>query len=310
MLGAPSRVLREALRLRADVYHFHDPELLPVGLILKSIGRRVVYDMHEDLPKSILGKSYLPRWLLRPLSVITRVVERGVSRMFDLIVLARDDIQASVGEIEHTLLIRNYPKRELFASGERVERADGEFVVAYVGGLTPGRGAVELIEAMALVPERCRARLVIYGKFWPENLEARLRSMPGFRKVDYRGWVDHDTIPGELARADAGVVCFLPEPNHVNAGPTKLFEYMAAALPVVASDFPIWRAVIEGNDCGICVNPSEPREIAAALEYLADHRERGTAMGANGRRAVLTEYNWEVEAERLVEAYRGLTSTR
>jgi glycosyltransferase involved in cell wall biosynthesis len=306
MLGGPQRVLREALRLRADVYHFHDPDLIPVGLILKGLGKRVIYDVHEDVPKSILGKRYLPNWLIGPLAVATGAVEKSATQAFDLVILARDDIEESFRNHARTILVRNYPKRDVFATRERVERSDGEFVVVYSGGLTPGRGAVEMVEALSLVPERCRARLVIYGRFWPDDLEERLRSLPGFGNVDYRGWVEHQTLPVELARADAGIVCFLPEPNHVNAGPTKLFEYMAAGLPVVASRFPMWRDVVEGKDCGICVDPAEPREIAAALEYLADNRHRAVAMGENGRRAVLTEYNWEAEAERLVRAYREL----
>lgn len=306
MIGGPQRVFREALRLRADVYHFHDPELIPVGLALKMLGKRVIYDVHEDVPKSIRGKTYLPRLLIGPVAAAAELLERGAAGAFDLVILARDDIEEAFRGRGGTLLIRNYPKREMFAARERVTRTDDDFVVIYSGGLTPGRGAVELVDAMALVPERYRARLMIFGKFWPDDLERRLRALPGFAKVDYRGWVDHAAVPAELARADAGIVCFLPEPNHVNAGPTKLFEYMASGLPVVASGFPMWRDVIEGNDCGICVDPRNPREIADALEYLASHPERRRAMGENGRRAVITRYNWETEGERLLQAYGEL----
>jgi glycosyltransferase involved in cell wall biosynthesis len=309
MTAGPLRVLREALRLRADAYHFHDPELIPVGLVLKAMGKRVIYDAHEDLPKSILGKGYLPGWLVAPLSRVVGMVERAAARTFDLAVLARDDIAGSFQGSGRSLLIRNFPKREVFTGRARVGRSDGDFVVVYVGGLTVGRGAIQLIEALALVSERCRPRLIIYGKFTPPELEQQVRSMPGYARVDYRGWIDHRLMPEELARADAGVVCFLPEPNNINAGPTKLFEYMAAGLPVVASRFPLWREVVEGKDSGLTVDPSDPRAIAAALEFLADHPDRAAAMGANGRRAVLTEYNWEAEGERLVRAYRELLAS-
>jgi glycosyltransferase involved in cell wall biosynthesis len=306
MLAAPRQVLREALRIGADVYHFHDPELIPVGLVLKALGRRVIYDVHEDVPKSILGKTYLPRPLVRPLAGLSRLVEQAASRAFDLIVLARDDIADSFGRHPRTLLIRNYPSRASFPDVSRVARGDGDFLVAYSGGLTPGRGAVEMVDALALVPERCHARMVIFGKFWPDDLEARIRSRPGFARVDYRGWVAYETLSAELARADAGLVCFLPEPNHVNAGPTKLFEYMAAGLPVIASDFPMWREVVEGNECGLCVDPSDPSAIAEAITRLADDPARRAEMGANGRRAVERLYNWEAEAGRLLEAYARL----
>lgn len=306
MLAAPPRVLREALRLRADVYHFHDPELIPVGLALKALGKRVIYDVHEDVPKSILAKTYLPPAAVRPLAATSRVVEQRASRAFDLVVLARDDIEESFREHPRTLLIRNYPSRAAFPEVVRVDRGDGDFLVAYSGGLTAGRGASQMLDALARVPDRCRARLVIFGKFGPASLEAEMRAHSAFAKVDYRGWVPYETLPAQLVRADAGIVCFQPEPNNVNAGPTKLFEYMACGLPVVASSFPLWREVIEGHDCGICVDPTDPDAIADAITRLADDPAGRRAMGENGRRAVLEVYNWEAEAERLLAAYDRL----
>lgn len=304
--AAPPRVLREALRLRADVYHFHDPELIPVGLALKALGKRVIYDVHEDVPKSILGKTYLPARTVRPLAAVSRIAETAASRAFDLIVLARDDIEDSFRGHPRTLLIRNYPSRAAFPDVVRTERGDGIFLVAYTGGLTAGRGAVEMLDALARVPERCRARLVIFGKFRPEELETRIRAHHAFARVDYRGWVSYDTLPEQLVQADAGIVCFQPEPNNVNAGPTKLFEYMACGLPVVASDFPMWREVIAGNDCGLLVDPTKPDSIAGALTRLADDPAGRRRMGENGRRAVHRVYNWEAEADRLLEAYARL----
>jgi glycosyltransferase involved in cell wall biosynthesis len=306
MVAAPPRVLREALKLRADVYHFHDPELIPVGLALKALGKRVIYDVHEDVPKSILGKTYLAPAAVRPLAATSRLVEQTASRAFDLVVLARDDIMESFAGHPRTLLIRNYPSRAAFPEVTRVDRGDGEFLVAYSGGLTLGRGAVQMLDALARVPDRCRPRLVIFGKFGPAELESQMRAHPAFGRVDYRGWVPYETLPAQLARADAGIVCFQPEPNNVNAGPTKLFEYMACGLPVVASNFPLWREVIEGHDCGICVDPTDPDAIAAALTRLADDPVRRRSMGENGRRAVLQVYNWEAEAERLLGAYARL----
>jgi glycosyltransferase involved in cell wall biosynthesis len=306
MVTLPPRILWEAVRLRADVYHFHDPELIPVGLVLKVLGRRVIYDAHEHVPKSILGKSYLPRWARRPLAWLVGLTEHSASRIFDLVIAAEDGILYSFRHHPRTLLVRNYPAYDRFPQASLRGRHKGRFRVAYVGGLTPGRGAVEMVEGLGRVAERCQTSLVIFGKFWPHGLEARLRQLPGFARVDYRGWMPYDAVLAEMAETDAGIVCFLPEPNNVNAGPTKLFEYMACGLPVVASNFPMWRDVIEGNDCGLCVDPHDPTAIASALEYLADHPDRREEMGRNGRKAVERRYNWEVEAGRLLEAYARL----
>lgn len=305
-LTSSPRMLWAAIRLGADVYHFHDAELIPAGLVLKLLGRRVVYDAHEDLPKSILDKTYLPRWIRRPLSITTHLAEKTASRAFDLVVVAGEGILRSFEAHPRTLLIRNYPIRAQFGNGTRVGRGGRDFVVVYTGGLTAGRGAVEMIEAVAEVPGSLRVRLEIYGKFWPQELETRVRGLPGFERVTYHGWVPHERISAELERADVGLVCFLPAPNHLEAGPNKLFEYMAAGLPVIASDFPAWRDIVERKDCGLCVDPAYPAAIADAIRYLAEHPERRAEMGANGRRAVLEQYNWESEGRRLLEAYETL----
>jgi glycosyltransferase involved in cell wall biosynthesis len=300
------RMLWAAAKLRADVYHFHDPELIPVGLVLKLLGRRVIYDAHEDVPKSLLERSYLPRWVRRPLALMVGLAEKAASRAFDLVVVAGEGIQESFRGHARTLLIRNYPIEDEFRNGARSRSGSDGFNVIYTGALTPIRGAVEMVEAIGMVAERYRPRLIICGKYHPTALAARVRQMAGFSRVDFRGQVDYEAMPEVLARADVGLVCFLDAPNHVNSGPTKLFEYMAAGLPVIASDFPTWREIVEGNECGLCVDPTDPAAIAAAIEHLAEHPERRAEMGANGRRAVLARYNWQAEGRRLIEAYARL----
>ena len=114
-----------------------------------------------------------------------------------------------------------------------------------------------------------------------------MHALPGFERVRYGGWVEHRLVPRILAEADVGIVCFLPDPNNVNAGPTKLFEYLGAGLPVIASNFPLWRDTIEGNGCGICVDPRNPRDIADAFVYLASD-ESAFPDSLNCRRASVT----------------------
>ena len=101
----------------------------------------------------------------------------------------------------------------------------------------------------------------------------------------------------------AGLVLFHPEPNHINAQPNKLFEYMSAGLPVIASHFPMWRRIVEDYDCGLCVNPQDPQAIAAAMIMLATHPERARLMGMNGRSAVMAKFNWEQEQQVLLDVY-------
>jgi len=306
MLVMPWRVFRAALSLNGDVYHFHDPELIPIGLLLKLWGRRVIYDVHEDVPRALLGKAYLPRWSRRGLAFLVGGFERMAARAFDRVILAREDILESFHGHPRLTLIRNFPMRCMFAHRPEARPADGEFALAYVGGLTQIRGPVEMVAALELVDPAVEVRLDVYGTFWPESLEREVRALPGMRRVRYHGQVSYAQLPDLLARAHAGIVCFLPSPNNVNSGPTKLFEYMASGLPVVASDFPLWRKVIEETGCGVVVDPTDPRAIAAGIERLARDPAARQGMAANGRRAIQERFNWESEAARLVIAYEDL----
>jgi glycosyltransferase involved in cell wall biosynthesis len=104
----------------------------------------------------------------------------------------------------------------------------------------------------------------------------------------------------------AGLAIFPPSPHYVNKELTKFFEYMAAGIPIIASNFPVWKNLIEGNECGICVDPLNPQEIANAIQYLIEHPDMTRQMGEKGRKAVLEKYNWETESKKLLQLYEQL----
>ena len=109
-----------------------------------------------------------------------------------------------------------------------------------------------------------------------------------------------------MSCSKAGIVTFHPLPNHIDAQPNKMFEYMSAGLPIITSNFPLWKEIVEGNNCGICINPLEPKEIAQAIEYIITHPKEAEQMGQNGKKAVLEKYNWGVEEKKLFEIYKEL----
>ncbi|MBD3768073.1 MAG: glycosyltransferase, partial [Gammaproteobacteria bacterium] len=104
-----------------------------------------------------------------------------------------------------------------------------------------------------------------------------------------------------------GLVTFLPAPNHIDAQPNKMFEYMSAGLPIITSIFPLWREIVEGNQCGLCVDPLDPQAIGEAIQYLIDNPVEAEQMGKNGRQAVEQKYNWTIEEQKLLDLYAGLT---
>lgn len=304
MIGATRRVLRQALALDADVYHLHDPELLPAGLKLKRYGKRVIFDAHEDLPKQILSKPYLHPMLRGTISTLAGGFERFACRRLDAIVAATPAIRDKfIGLGIAATDINNFPMLgELEAEVEWSEKARE---VCYVGGIGAIRGIREIVDAMALT--KSGARLNLGGGFPEKEVKAHVETSPGWDRVNELGFLSREQVRETLGRSVAGLVTFLPFPNHIDAQPNKMFEYMSAGLPVIASDFPLWREIIEGNDCGICVDPLDPGAIAAAIDRLVDNPDRAREMGENGRRAIEERYNWGAEEKKLLALYEKLS---
>ena len=175
-----------------------------------------------------------------------------------------------------------------------------------MGGLADIRGIYELVRALEFIDEKYRVGLKLLGKFTEQDFAERVRALKGFAKVNSLGWIPYEEVYQHLQIADIGLVLFHPVPNHIRAMPNKLFEYMAAGLPVIASNFPLWKEIVGGNKCGLTVNPLNSQEIAKAIEYLLEQPELRRKMGENGRRAVEEKYNWEQEAEKLLAVYERL----
>lgn len=305
MLGLTSKAFLLSLRQKADIYHFHDPELLPVGLLLKLISKKkVIYDVHEDYAKQIISKPYIPRSTRNIVAFLVKMMEYLSSNIFDGIVTATDDISNNFTRHKRTISVKNYPVLSYFSSiNRKCVNNESSFTLVYIGGICEIRGIAQIVQALGLINSSRQVKLILCGKFYPTAFETRVRNLKGFEKVDYLGWIKTENIPEVLSKADAGVVCLTPISNYLTALPVKLFEYMAAGLPVIASNFPLWREIVESNRCGICVNPLRPEDITNAIRYIMENPDEAQAMGENGRNAVLKKYNWENEGKKFLELY-------
>ncbi len=323
IFGLTWRAFRLALREKADIYHFHDPELLPIGVLLKLFTRgKVIYDVHENVKEQILNKAWLPLWSRKLLSLSYELIEKLSILVIDEVIIAEDSYTKNYQGHKNVTAIRNYPILSYLEThtGTRIAAdlvmdGDHNFKVTYVGGVTKLRGALELIESISIVKANGHQGVVLnlIGPIMPPALRAELDGLIreyGLKQdVSIPGRIPHDTIYEVLSKSNVGVAILRPDPNYVESLPTKLFEYMAAGLPVIASNFPLWKEIVEGNECGLTVDPLDPKEIAQAIEYLITHPEEARRMGENGRRAVEEKYNWETEGRKLLQLYEGLTSS-
>lgn len=291
-----------AKQLDADLYHFHDPELIPYGLLLARSGKKVIFDAHEDLPAEIYTKDWIPMPARRVIANFAQRLEEEGAARFSAVVTATPSIANLFGDIaKRVAIINNYPLLDELAPQAHAD-VSARDSVCYVGGISLIRGIKEIVQAIG----KTHSQLLLAGNFSSSVLRDEVMQYDGWSRVKEYGFVNREQVSEILTRSFSGLVTFYREPNSVNAQPNKMFEYMSAGVPVIASNFPLWREIIEGNQCGICVDQEDPEAIAVAIRYLHTHPQEVKRMGENGRKAVETKYRWDREEAKLITLYQNL----
>ena len=298
------KVVIKAKSLDADVYHLHDPDLLLWALLLRGRGKKVFFDAHEDYPLQILHKHYINRYLRTVFSRAFQILQTFVCKRLYGVIGATPIISKKFDHfIFRTIDIKNYPLRSefnlVFSPSKSLERSC--FTSVYVGGITSVRGIKEVVMAHELLNEEFSLKLA--GKFLEPNLQDILQSMPGWSRVEYKGFLSRVEIVSLLKETNCGVVTLHPTANYIDALPIKMFEYMAAGIPIIASDFPILKSIVEKYNCGLLVDPLDSVSISQAIRFLSDNPSTAKQMGENGKRAFDTDLNFDSEAIRLNDFY-------
>lgn len=307
-----SQCALQALATNADIYHLHNPDTLPIGFLLKLLGKTVIYDTHEDFSQKILHKEWIPKLLRRPTAGIVTQLEVLGARLFDATLVTQEEQLARFGH--DTVLLENPPITQgslierAYRHAETVHRDDSVFRPIYVGLISEDRGLFEMVSAMEFVNRTVSARLWLIGRMDSSTLLPRAQQMNGWRFVEYLGELPQHEAFAHVIRADAGLITLWNCGDYPLTSPNKLFEYQVFGKPFVASDFPKWRMFFPGVVSGKFVNERSPRAIADALITLAEDPNRAREMGQAGQRYLCEHYNWEQEQRKLLELYQSLLS--
>lgn len=295
-------IFQKIIELSPEIVHFHDPELLGIGRKLAKLGFKVIYDVHEDVPKQVMNKHWIPR-LLRPIiSKYVEFQERSASSLFAGVICATEIIANRFKLYNaNSCAVHNYPiLAELNQS--QVEWHNREDCLCYIGSISETRGIIPLVDSLAI----SGLSLELAGPFSNDVVRAKLELNPNYGKVNYRGILKRNEISQLLAKVRFGMVTLLPTPSYVESLPIKLFEYMLAGIPVIASNFKLWEPIVLGHNCGLLVDPQNPEAIADACTWLKNNPQEARQMGENGRKAVLEHYTWDCEKLKLLEFYQKL----
>jgi glycosyltransferase involved in cell wall biosynthesis len=304
ILNAPKAVYRRAKELDARIYHLHDPELIPYGVKLQKAGKKVIFDSHEDVPADILDKSWLgPKFIRKAISSIYDFYEKSQVRKLSGLISVLDGITKGFYH-PNGITIHNYPIVDSFKvePKEFAPPLDGKFKLVYNGGLTRIRGIHNLVNSMAYLSDDYS--LLFMGPWESDQYEEECKSISGWEKVSYLGNVEISECFSILKGCQLGLVMFLPLPNHIQSLPNKSFEYVAAGIPMLMSDFAMWRGFFENY--AHFADPDQPEKIAASIAQVRDDYSKEMKKIETEGKRILSTYTWTNEGKRLIDYYRKI----
>ena len=310
MVTSVNLIYKKAINLDADIYHLHDPELIRIGLKLIKKGKKVIFDSHEKVGDQILSKHYIPNFLKFFISKFYIIYEKYNLKKIQCLIGATPYIRDYLKKINlNTIDICNYPilTDNIVNNKKTVNQSNQINYICYVGGITKTRGIKELVKALDLTKNKVTLNLA--GDFSPQSFKNELKRLPGWKHVDYLGYLNRNQVEKVYAKSFAGIVTLQPTPAYINSLPVKMFEYMYYKLPIVASNFKLFCDIFDKTNCGLNVDPYSAKEIAEAIDKLIDNPEESKKMGENGYQAAINKYNWNIEEKKLFSFYKKNIST-
>lgn len=310
LLVRPLHVYRLAKKLKADVYHFHDMELLPYGVLLKNKKNKVIFDYHEDFASKFAESQHLPgpAWFKNFIAKLYLQFEIWALKKVDAVISVTPHICERLKKVNpHVYMITNYPVIPSEADMLVEEYNAVSEYVAFAGQVSEVYSISTIIDALQEFKE---IQFKMCGVLKRDGDLAEYKSRDKNNIVNYIGMLPYMGVFAFFSGARAAFAL----PNYTantcgklgTLGCNKLYEAMASGVPVICTDYTLWTELIQKYQCGICVNPNSRSQIQKAVRYILDHPEEAAEMGRKGREAVLTEFNWNTQEKILLSVYQDL----
>jgi glycosyltransferase involved in cell wall biosynthesis len=302
-------VQRHLKQIRPCIVHCHDFDTLPAGLWFGKTHRLpVIYDAHEYYAELVKPRlTGIIGWLV--FSLIKLCEQIGV-RFSNAVVTVDQTLAAIYQKYNHNVLILGHFPEIKMALQSNPVFVRSDLTLIYAGRLSTDRGILLYADMVRKLQEKgIPAQLLLAGVFTPESERAAfyVYAKDISNSVKYLGWISYDQISEIYHSADIGLAVLLPESRYVAATPVKLFEYMASGLPVIASNFPSIAEIVNDASCGLLIDPlGGLAEAINSIELWWQSKVIPQTLGENGRRAILSKYNWENYSNCLVELYQEL----
>ena len=305
MFRSTKRILEKAIELDSDIYHFHDPELISVGLKLKKLGKKVIYDIHEITDQVILDKHWIPS-LLRPIvSKSFKYYEKKACKVFDYLIVPQPLMIDMYHDYSKTEAICNFVSSKYFKKRiPRDKQHKNKIVAMHAGSLSDIRGLTNMLNAFSNIEN---AILLLAGPFEEEK---NLSLVQNAKNVDYRGILSMDEVSELYNESDIGIILYNNVGQYHLSFAVKLFEYMLKGMPIIMPNFGEWVGFNEKYQCGINVDVTNREDIQRAIYTLANDKELSKKLSENGMLAAKENFSWESEEKKLFHIYKELTDAK
>ncbi len=298
----------KAIKVNARIYHLHDPELIPCGILLKLLGKKVILDIHENIAEDLFDKPWIKRQKL--VYSIFAFFESIACKMFYILLAERSYEKRYLAKCKQISTVQNFCDTEFFTAFEKTEYKN-TLNLYYIGIILENRGILQILESMHLLKkEGIRADFHCVGELY-SDLDKKIKALKYYKEIEsqihFYGRLPLDQGYKMAKNMDIGICLIWPMKNSIESYPTKLFEYMCCGLPIITSNFPLYRAVVEENNCGVCIEPFNVEELKKALIAMHMDVEKSELMAKNGKKTVFEKYDWKTQTPILSKVYNTLS---